>query len=110
MYYLCSENKGADQLRGYREVDLRLCYHICKRPVFSRRGSYVISTTHSNKPKGGGGINIRQNDHKNRLLGIPCFGLDSVCELFNVAYVGTYKENKLKEKAVKMVVHPVEKS
>ena len=24
MYYRCSENKGADQLRGYREVDLRL--------------------------------------------------------------------------------------
>ena len=24
-YYLCSENKGADQLRGYREADLRLC-------------------------------------------------------------------------------------
>ena len=23
-YYLCSENKGADQLRGYREADLRL--------------------------------------------------------------------------------------
>ena len=25
MYYLCSENKGADQLRGYHEADLRLC-------------------------------------------------------------------------------------
>ena len=23
MYYPCSENKGADQLRGYREADLR---------------------------------------------------------------------------------------
>ena len=40
MYYPCSENKGADQLRGYREADLRLCFHICKKPVFSRRGSY----------------------------------------------------------------------
>ena len=39
MYYLCSENKGADQLRGYREADLRLCFRICKNPVFSRRGS-----------------------------------------------------------------------
>ena len=29
-YYLCSENKGADQLRGYREADLRLCFRICK--------------------------------------------------------------------------------
>ena len=39
-YYICSENKGADQLRGYREADLRLCFRICKKPVFSRRGSY----------------------------------------------------------------------
>ena len=36
---MCFENKGADQLRGYREADLRLCFHICKKPVFSRRGS-----------------------------------------------------------------------
>ena len=43
MYYLCSENKGADQLRGYRESDLRLCFRICKKPVFSRRGSYRVS-------------------------------------------------------------------
>ena len=35
LYYPCSENKGADQLRGYREVDLRLCFRICKKPVFS---------------------------------------------------------------------------
>ena len=34
-YYLCSENKGADQLRGHREADLRLCFRICKKPVFS---------------------------------------------------------------------------
>ena len=30
LYYLCSENKGADQLRGYRAADLRLCYRICE--------------------------------------------------------------------------------
>ena len=42
MYYLCSENKGADQLRGYREDDLRLCFRICKKPVFSRCGSYIV--------------------------------------------------------------------
>ena len=30
MYYPCSENKDADQLRGYREADLRLCFRICK--------------------------------------------------------------------------------
>ena len=39
MYYPCSENKDADQLRGYREADLRLCFRISKKPVFSRRGS-----------------------------------------------------------------------
>ena len=31
----CGENKGADQLRGDREADLRLCFRICKKPVFS---------------------------------------------------------------------------
>ena len=35
LYYLCSENKDADQLRGYREADLRLCFCICKMWVFS---------------------------------------------------------------------------
>ena len=35
LYYLCNENKGADQLRGYREADLRLCFRICKMLVFS---------------------------------------------------------------------------
>ena len=41
MYFLCIENKAADQLRGYCEADLRLCFHICKKLVFSRRGSYI---------------------------------------------------------------------
>ena len=36
MYYPCSENKGADQLRGYREADLRLCFRLCRLLVFSR--------------------------------------------------------------------------
>ena len=35
LYYLCSENKDADQLRGYREADLRICFRICKMLVFS---------------------------------------------------------------------------
>ena len=30
MYYPFSENKGADQLRGYREADLDRCLCICK--------------------------------------------------------------------------------
>ena len=33
--YPCSENKDTDQLRGYREADLRLCFRICKKQVFS---------------------------------------------------------------------------
>ena len=28
LYYASSENKGADQLRGYREADLRLCFRL----------------------------------------------------------------------------------
>ena len=42
LYYLCSENKGAYQLRGNREADLRLCFRIYKQPVFSRHGSYYL--------------------------------------------------------------------
>ena len=34
LYYPCSE-KGADQLRGHREADLRLCLRIYKKPFFS---------------------------------------------------------------------------
>ena len=37
LHCLCSENKGADQLRGSdREANLRLCHRICKKQVFSR--------------------------------------------------------------------------
>ena len=35
LYYLCSENEDADQFRGYREADQRLCFGICKKSVFS---------------------------------------------------------------------------
>ena len=35
LFYLCSENKGADQLRRYLEADQRLCVGICKKPVSS---------------------------------------------------------------------------
>ena len=41
LYYPCSKNKDADQLRGYREADLRLSFRICKNPVFSWRGSNI---------------------------------------------------------------------
>ena len=41
---VCSENKGADQLVGYREVDLRLCFRICEIPVFPERGSSMFKS------------------------------------------------------------------
>ena len=33
--YPCNENKGADQLRGYPEAYLCLCFRICRSLVFS---------------------------------------------------------------------------
>ena len=39
LYYLCSENKGADQLCSDCTVDVRLCYGICRFLVFSCGGS-----------------------------------------------------------------------
>ena len=44
-YYPSSENKGTDQLRGFCEADLCLCFHICKTLVFSWRGSNHWSET-----------------------------------------------------------------
>ena len=41
LYYPCSENKGADQLRGYREADLRLCFRICKKR-FSHNEAHIL--------------------------------------------------------------------
>ena len=32
---ICSKNKSADQLHGYRAADQRLCFHIYKNQVFS---------------------------------------------------------------------------
>ena len=40
LYYLCSENKGADQLHGYREADLRLCFRLGRLLVFPCGGSF----------------------------------------------------------------------
>ena len=43
LYYPYGKNKGADQLRGHREADLRLCFRKCKKLVFSWRGSYGLN-------------------------------------------------------------------
>ena len=34
MYYRGSKNYGADQLRGYREADLRVCFRLGRLLVF----------------------------------------------------------------------------
>ena len=44
LYYPSSENKGADQLRGYREAELRLCFRLCRLLVFPWGGSYGCVT------------------------------------------------------------------
>ena len=46
----CSENKGADQLRGYREADLRLCFRPSILLVFLCSGSNTVQP-HYNTPQ-----------------------------------------------------------
>ena len=48
LYYPNSENKGADQLRGYRETDLRLCFRICRLLVFPWCGSILYNKYYRN--------------------------------------------------------------
>ena len=43
MYYPCSENKGADQLRSYCEADLCLCFRLSRSLVFPRGRSNIKS-------------------------------------------------------------------
>ena len=45
LYYPSGENKGTDQLRGYRKADLRLCFRICSLLVFQWAGSNVSTCT-----------------------------------------------------------------
>ena len=42
LYYPCSENKGTDQLRGYREADLCLCFRIDADCLFSSAAAHFI--------------------------------------------------------------------
>ena len=42
LHYLCRENKGADQLHCYCAADLRLCFRICKKQVFSGFDTNVL--------------------------------------------------------------------
>ena len=45
LYYPSSEIKGADQFRGYRDADLRICFLICRLSVFPWGGSNVSEVT-----------------------------------------------------------------
>ena len=45
LYYLNSENKGADQLSGNRAADLLLCFHICKSR-FSHDAAHMTQIIH----------------------------------------------------------------
>ena len=40
LYYPCSENKDADQLRSYCEADLHLCFRLGRLLVFPLGGTY----------------------------------------------------------------------
>ena len=42
LHYLCSENKGADQLRSYCAADLRLSYGIYAKRWFSHDVSQIV--------------------------------------------------------------------
>ena len=57
MYYPCSENKGADQLRSNCEADLRLCFRLGKNPVFTRCGSSLNDNNRTEKKHAADGRN-----------------------------------------------------
>ena len=42
LFYLYGENKGADQLRCYREADLHLCFLIYAKKQFSHDTAHFI--------------------------------------------------------------------
>ena len=44
MYYLCSKNKGADQLHGYHAADLCLSFCIYAKSRFSHDAAHLIIT------------------------------------------------------------------
>ena len=78
LYKPCSENKGADQLRGYREADLRLCFLICKKPVFSQRGSYVTVDEFLQKRQNSDSLDPIQSAPGSILI-LVCTGCPDLC-------------------------------
>ena len=65
MYYPSSENKGADQLRGYREADLRLCFRLCRLLVFPCGGSISFFLNQQRRENGFGNAFINKIPRKN---------------------------------------------
>ena len=64
---------------GYPEADLRLCFRICKNPVFSRRGSYCWLWSCQHLPTYSGitiwatFLSICENKDADQLRGNLCF-------------------------------------
>ena len=58
-HYPCNEKKGADQLRGYREADLRLCFRICQKR-FSHDAAHLKQSTNGTLIKNCEEQNVRQ--------------------------------------------------
>ena len=49
LFYICSENKGTDQLRGYCAADLYFCFWLIQKAGFLMRGrgGLVVNTSDS---------------------------------------------------------------
>ena len=64
LYYLCSENKGADQLRGYREADLRLVFAYAKCWFSHDPAQFTLAEPHIFKVQS---VNSKNIDFLNNL-------------------------------------------
>ena len=56
LYYLCSENKGADQLRGYREAQICIFVFAYAKSRFSHDEAHIKVSMRGSKVHGPGGI------------------------------------------------------
>ena len=70
LYYLYSENKGADQLCGYHEADQRLCFSICKKSRFSHNKAHINKLYRPRKTAKGLKCRIKK-DLFNLMLYVP---------------------------------------
>ena len=70
LYYPCSENKDADQLRGYREADLRLCFRIYAKIRFSHNAAQMIYRMSPNFVLKQGHKNVRMTSVLFKMVGV----------------------------------------